>query len=509
MKIQSRKTAGFTLIELAIVLGIAGVLFGGVWKLVSASNAQMRDQAAAKQHAQIADAVGAFLRSDAGQSWLMGVPGVQPGNSVACELQVIMGANLNYVPDGEKATCAHLGKLKDAFERMGISGDTTSPYGQSYAVGIRRDDLGATEGTPANNYSFMVMTHGGDRMSDTSGGRVSSMIGADGGFVYNQDSCTPSGSGQYPRFACGAYGSWRAELSDYFIGALTSNPGHVASRTFVSSMQGANVPWLARLPHLGDKQWNTMFTSLYFGNQEVYFGKEVLDRNLINTMWVQGGTIDLGTKGGADGHGTNAKGKIFGNANHIEREDALIDLREGNFPIDSVGKMENALLKIRGRRCKTNVKSYTPQNMNDAAEGWEGGCTYTAEIDGDVTVRGMLYVHGLYARQYIYDNTGLPSDIKLKTDVAPITNALDALAKLKPVSYKLKSTSEDSMGFIAQDVEKVYPKLVSEMADGTKLLNYNGLIAPVVEAIQTLKKENEELKASITKLEAEIKAIKK
>ena len=57
------RISGFTLIELAIVLGVTGILFGGLWRLLSTSNAQMRDQATANQHAQLISAVSGYLQS--------------------------------------------------------------------------------------------------------------------------------------------------------------------------------------------------------------------------------------------------------------------------------------------------------------------------------------------------------------------------------------------------------------------------------------------------------------
>lgn len=46
------------------------------------------------------------------------------------------------------------------------------------------------------------------------------------------------------------------------------------------------------------------------------------------------------------------------------------------------------------------------------------------------------------------------------------------------------------LGFIAQDVEPVFPHLEGE-SNGTKSLNYVGMIAPLVQAVQELKAENE------------------
>jgi Flp pilus assembly pilin Flp len=74
------------------------------------------------------------------------------------------------------------------------------------------------------------------------------------------------------------------------------------------------------------------------------------------------------------------------------------------------------------------------------------------------------------------------------------------LMKLQPVSFRWKNDplKLPHLGFIAQDVEKVFPQLVSE-TDGTKTVEYTGLIAPLVSAVQ-------ELSARVTQLEAQLKA---
>ncbi len=63
-------TLGFTLVEMAIVLGVAGLLFTGLWRLLATGNAQMRDQATASQHAQLAASINTYLQSAEGQTFM-------------------------------------------------------------------------------------------------------------------------------------------------------------------------------------------------------------------------------------------------------------------------------------------------------------------------------------------------------------------------------------------------------------------------------------------------------
>jgi len=86
------------------------------------------------------------------------------------------------------------------------------------------------------------------------------------------------------------------------------------------------------------------------------------------------------------------------------------------------------------------------------------------------------------------------SDIAFKSDIEPITNTLDKLQQITGYKYKLDNASIDSMGVIAQDVEKVFPDLVHGN-EGSKTLQYSGLIGVLVEAVK-------ELSAKVAVLEA-------
>jgi hypothetical protein len=118
--------------------------------------------------------------------------------------------------------------------------------------------------------------------------------------------------------------------------------------------------------------------------------------------------------------------------------------------------------------------------------------------------------------RYVYaSNVGLltataaiPSDERLKKDIAPITGALDAVKQINGVTFKWKDEeaegTETKVGFIAQNVMSVYPLLSAENADGYYGVKYNEFSALLVEAIkeqqviiETLKSEVEILKGQI------------
>jgi hypothetical protein len=95
-------------------------------------------------------------------------------------------------------------------------------------------------------------------------------------------------------------------------------------------------------------------------------------------------------------------------------------------------------------------------------------------------------------------STALSSDRRLKKDIVDIEDTeIEDMDKLHPVTYSWKDDKDDNKhyGFIAQDVEKIYPHLTKTKIMGEYLtINYNELIPVMVKQIQNLKKELEDVK---------------
>ena len=72
---------------------------------------------------------------------------------------------------------------------------------------------------------------------------------------------------------------------------------------------------------------------------------------------------------------------------------------------------------------------------------------------------------------------------------------LDEILKLNPKKYNYIIDDSESIGFIAQEMERIIPEIVSGK-EGNKGIGYGQLSAVLVNAIKELKMENDQLKVS-------------
>ncbi|MDO9254616.1 MAG: tail fiber domain-containing protein [Bacteroidales bacterium] len=106
------------------------------------------------------------------------------------------------------------------------------------------------------------------------------------------------------------------------------------------------------------------------------------------------------------------------------------------------------------------------------------------------------------------------SDIRLKNIIGKYDKGLTEIAALEPVIFTYKagnprhlSSSEKQIGFIAQDVQKVFPEAVNECKDGYLDFNMHALNVAVINAIRELKAENDRLRSENKKVNERLEKI--
>jgi len=149
-----------------------------------------------------------------------------------------------------------------------------------------------------------------------------------------------------------------------------------------------------------------------------------------------------------------------------------------------------------------------------ATHEWYNGAVWTT----DATVGGMFQITGQTFNWYKHNGAGThttllaldasgnlsatgyvesQSDEKLKTNIKTIDNALDKVCQLRGVEYDRVDIESHQIGVIAQEIEKLFPEVVSENSEGTKSVAYGNLVGPLIEAIKELKGEITELRQEL------------
>lgn len=120
---------------------------------------------------------------------------------------------------------------------------------------------------------------------------------------------------------------------------------------------------------------------------------------------------------------------------------------------------------------------------------------------GTTSPSEKLEVSGnIKATEFLYT-----SDARLKKDVVTLPDALEKVLQLRGVNFTWKANDQKTAGFIAQEVEKVYPELVrTDMNSGYKAVQYGNIVAVLVEA---LKQEHKERVEAQNSCEAQVKKV--
>ena len=134
----------------------------------------------------------------------------------------------------------------------------------------------------------------------------------------------------------------------------------------------------------------------------------------------------------------------------------------------------------------TTFKSWSLQEQN--LFELRGG-TVSSKLSKPMDIKNYIRANRFYTR----------SDIRLKSNINDLTeHDLDKLNNLVPKSYNLRNSNGIHFGFIAQEVEKEFPNLVSKDSDGMKSVNYLEMVPILLHKINSLEKKIEELTKKTT-----------
>jgi hypothetical protein len=135
--------------------------------------------------------------------------------------------------------------------------------------------------------------------------------------------------------------------------------------------------------------------------------------------------------------------------------------------------------------------------IGNGADSSNKSDAFKVMFNGDATVSNDLTVSG---------DVVISSDARLKSNIVSLGSTLSKLLQIDGKSYEMKG--KQKIGVLAQEIQEVFPELVSEDDNEMLAVNYQGLV-PVL--INALKEQDAKMKDQETKFEkqqAEIDELK-
>lgn len=164
---------------------------------------------------------------------------------------------------------------------------------------------------------------------------------------------------------------------------------------------------------------------------------------------------------------TYVENDLFGEVKNLQ----IVHNNEFNFANDSIG--DYVWINYRSRyNAVTSAKAIYIGNGQAGADG----------------AYGAVHASGFFKE----------SDIRLKSDIAPLRHTLDQICEIPTVEFNMHDKHQ--IGTIAQDLENNFAEVVNTDSDGMKSVDYCMLGVVAIEGIKLLKQEVEDLKKQIEEL---------
>jgi hypothetical protein len=177
--------------------------------------------------------------------------------------------------------------------------------------------------------------------------------------------------------------------------------------------------------------------------------------------------------------GINGSGYVYQSGNPIETgaaNDCYVLASGNNFYIVNNNASKDILF-LTGGTASTN------ERMRILSTGNVGIGTSTPSYKFQVKISGSYEGHVTSTGSWASS-----SDVRLKKNIIPVTNALEYIMSLNPVRFDMKN-EEDSktgnhFGFIAQELEQYLPELVNTDNEGMKSIEYATLTSILTGAVK-------------------------
>ena len=135
----------------------------------------------------------------------------------------------------------------------------------------------------------------------------------------------------------------------------------------------------------------------------------------------------------------------------------------------------------------TSAPAFVIGNGADASNKSDA---FKVMFNGDATVSNDLTVSG---------DVNISSDARLKSNIVSLGSTLTKLLQIDGKSYEMKG--KQKIGVLAQEIQKVFPELVSEDDNEMLAVNYQGLVPVLINALKEQQNEINRLKDQEKRIE--------
>jgi hypothetical protein len=113
--------------------------------------------------------------------------------------------------------------------------------------------------------------------------------------------------------------------------------------------------------------------------------------------------------------------------------------------------------------------------IGNGSQSWSKSDAFKVMANGDTTVSNDLTVGG---------DIVVSSDARLKANIVSLGSTLAKLLLIDGKSYTMKKDGKQKIGVLAQDIQKVFPELVTTDDKDMLAVNYQGLVPVLINALK-------------------------
>ena len=217
------------------------------------------------------------------------------------------------------------------------------------------------------------------------------------------------------------------------------------------TFQTGNRKWIAGIDGSDDYSFKIAHSSTGFSTSVTSNDFKITNdgyASFYKTLTISGSGTDLDLEGGQILNGDYSNGISLGTAGQINQYNT--STTNNSTPVVKASSGEKIAWLAQGydsgaEASQKGYIGYDAENEDVLITTFDGSTWRSTRFSDDGTNSS---------------NHGITSDERLKTNITNITGSINKIKQLQGVTFDWKSTTSGSIGFIAQEVEKIFPELI-------------------------------------------------